>query len=66
MIISKNVQIYNATLYFPNFFLHFHQKALIFPSTRFLFCSIRDKKTTNNSNKILSGTPPCKMEDVPL
>lgn len=44
MIISKNVQIYKAKLYFPNFFLHFHQKALIFPSTRFLFCSIRDKK----------------------
>lgn len=66
MIISKNVQIYKAKLYFPNFFLHFHQKALIFPSTRFLFCSIRDKKTTNISNNILSGTPPHEMEDVPL
>ena len=50
---------------FANFFLYFHRKGIIFPSTSHLLRSTRDKNNTTNNNKAQNGTPPLEVAGVP-
>ena len=65
MIIEICLQIYNPIPFLPIFFLHFHRKGIIFPSTRFLLCLTGNKNNTINNNKAPNGTPSPEVEDVP-